>query len=443
MISTRFKFRCATVVLGLFYGILLWPDVGQGSLFDTHGYGARAVALGNAMVSQRGDYTGVYYNPATLTGQPSVQVALGFDVILPKLKITFDEPLSSDVAGEVLPSNNAGAHLGAIFPIGEFWGRQLVLGAGFFAPILQPTRVEALDKTQAHFYRFQAQSDALTLGFAAAFELTDWISLGAGLHVIGGLKGGSNLEIDLFSRRILSERKVAQVDPGRAAVFGLTLTPIERLVVGASFRQEIDLPYEMTIDANLTGIGRVLTTVYGRTLYRPAKWLLGAQYAITDALNLLVQIDYERWSQAPDPAARYRGSVDGRALNFEIQEFDYVPLDLGAVDTLTPRFALEYRSSKEWSWFAGYAFLPTPLPAQTDITNYVDSDTHQLGLGFAYSVSNPWATNQAPLTIEFALQCLQMETRDMRKASADAQLPDYRASGRIWNSSFSLRHTFN
>ncbi|MEE2757649.1 MAG: outer membrane protein transport protein [Myxococcota bacterium] len=442
MISTRIKTRCVTVAFGLLATLVFWPVVGKGSLFDTHGYGARAISLSNAMVAQRGDFTGIYYNPAAMIGQSSVQVALGFDAVIPKLMLTFDEPPTADEANAILPSNNIGIHLGAVFPLGEFWNRQLVLGAGLFAPILQPTRVEALDKTQAHFYRFQAQSDALTLGLALAFQVTDWASLGAGIHVIGGLKGGSALEIDLFSRRILSERKVAQVDPGRAAVFGLTLTPGESLVIGASFRQEIDLPYEMTIDANLTGIGRVLTTVYGRTLYRPAKWLLGTQYALTNEINLSVQLDYEHWSQAPDPAARYRGRVDGRALNFEIQEFDYVPLKIGAVDTLTPRLAIEYQSSKEWSWFAGYAFLPTPLPAQTDITNYVDSDAHQLGLGFAYSVSNPWAIHYAPLTIEFGLQCLQFETRQMTKARADAKLPDYRASGLIWNSSLSLRHTF-
>ena len=44
----------------------------------------------------------------------------------------------------------------------------------------------------------------------------------------------------------------------------------------------------------------------------------------------------------------------------------------------------------------------------------MDSDAHQLGLGFAYSVSNPWAIHYALLTIEFGLQCLQFETRQIK-----------------------------
>ena len=118
MISTRIKTRCVTVVFGLLATCVLARGR-EGSLFDTHGYGARAISLSNAMAAQRGDFTGIYYNPAAMIGQSSVQVALGFDAVIPKLMLTFDELPTADEANAILPSNNIGIISGQ-FSLGEF-----------------------------------------------------------------------------------------------------------------------------------------------------------------------------------------------------------------------------------------------------------------------------------------------------------------------------------
>ena len=77
---------------------------------------------------------------------------------------------------------------------------------------------------------------------------------------------------------------------------------------------------------------------------------------------------------------------------------------LGAVDTLTPRIGVEWSVNPAFTLRSGYAFLPTPLPMQSERQNYADADMHQLGVGVRWSLSNPWARNHGPISIEISGQ---------------------------------------
>ena len=425
-------------------GILLTGLAGSASasIFDTHGYGARGVALANSMVAVRGDFTGTYYNPAALTGDSTAQLAIGFDLVLPMLSIRHSANAPADRPTDVYPGTNVGIHIGGRFPLFESLDHGITLGVLAFAPMVNSTRIEVVDGVQPHFHRYNSQSDALTLGLALAGQVNSWLSVGGGVHILGGLKGGSIIEIDLLSRRFLQEELVADVNPEKAFNLGVTVHPSKTLTFGLSFRQSIDLPYSLTIDTNVTGIGRVVTTVYGQALYMPPEYAFGVRWVPRTDLRLMFQLDYELWSQSPDPAARFSGLVDGSALGFGGETLAHTPTDLGAVDTLSPRIGAEYDVNSVVGLRMGYAFLPTPLPNQTGSNNYVDSNAHQLGLGAVYALRNPWARKSAPIHLEFAVQLLQLASRDMVKTSVDDPVGTYSAGGPIWHSSFTVRHLF-
>jgi long-subunit fatty acid transport protein len=432
---------CHTVLLLAILMSLSTPAAA--SIFDTHGYGARSAALANAMVAVRGDFTATYYNPAGLVGSVNPQLAVGFDLVEPMLSIRHGANTPTDGPQDVYPGTNLGIHLGGMFPLFEGLNHRIALGFLAFAPMINPTRIEVVDRVQPHFHRYNSQSDALTLGIALAGQVSQWISIGAGVHILGGLRGGSLIEIDLISRRFVQEELVAEVNPEKAFNLGLIIHPTEALSIGLSFRESIDLPYSLTIDTSVTGIGRVVTTIYGQALYTPTKYALGTHWSPTTNLRIMLQLDYELWSLSPDPSARFSGLVDGSALGFGGETLTHTPTVLGAVNTLSPRMGVEYDVNSEFGVRMGYAFLPTPLPVQTGPHNYVDSNAHQLGIGGVYRARNPWARHSAPIHFEVAMQLLQLASRDMVKETVDDPVGSYSAGGPIWHSSFTIRHLFD
>lgn len=430
--------RCIRIALWL---LVCWPVSVQASLFDTHGYGARAVAMANAVSALRGDFAGIYYNPAALTGADHIQAVFGTDWVYPNLDFTFENP-DSPPPSYLLPSANLGIHWGALFPLGSVRDIPITLGVGGYLPVQNATRIEVADSRVPQFYRYQAQSDALSINLGLAIEPHPMLSIGAAVHVLGGIVGGSRIEIDLLSRRFIQNELESEVAIETAPILGLVFHPNSDFALSASVRGDIHLPYELTIDTNLSSIGRVDTTVYGQTLYLPQKYSLGSAWQIVDRWLLTADLVWERWSEAPDPSVQFSGEVNIEVLGGESQTLEQSPQDLGAVDTLSPRFGLEFDLLEDLALRCGYAYIPTPLPRQTGATNFVDGHVHQVGLGLGWSVANPLATGHAPLAMEFAGQVMHMPPREMSKREADDTVGSYDAGGPIWYLGMSLRHEF-
>ena len=96
------------------------------------------------------------------------------------------------------------------------------------------------------------------------------------------------------------------MNPGSAFSAGVTLAPNDALRLALSYRQAIDLPYSLTSNIELTGISSI-APLFGRALYRPSKLSIGTLYRPLETLSLMVQLDDERWHQAPDPSTRFEG----------------------------------------------------------------------------------------------------------------------------------------
>ncbi|MGC6418304.1 MAG: OmpP1/FadL family transporter [Bradymonadia bacterium] len=428
---------------GLFVCVwLCWqPSVVSASPFDTHGFGARASGLANAAVSLQADPIATYYNPAGLSAAPDVVAQVGFDVIRPRLYARFDNPGVDDNPAS-LPLSNAALHAGLLIPSHILFDSGLSVGFGLSSPLIQATRIDAPALESPHFYRYHSQSDALTFITAVAYRGPDWLSIGAAYHIIGGLDGQSTVEIDLFSRRISGEQLEAQVNPGSAFSAGVTLAPNEVWRLALSYRQAIDLPYSLTSNIELTGISSISATLFGRALYRPSKLSIGTLYRPLETLSLMVQLDIERWHQAPDPSTRFEGFFDGSNLGFDETTLQDQSIALGAVDTYSPRLGVEYTVAPQWVVRAGYSFLPTPLPAQTSVGNYADADTHQVGLGATYAFANGLAPKKAPLSVSISFQCMQLEARQMDKQNELDGVGDYAVGGRIWHAALTFDHRF-
>lgn len=434
--------RARRPLLGLAALLTCAAPTASASVWDTYGFGARATAMGNAHVAAGQDFTAVYYNPAALAGAPHPEIGTGFDLVVPQLSIERDRPPGPDGPTDELPAPNLGVHLGLVVPLGGRIDDRLALGAGVYIPTIEVTRIDGVDPTRPHFYRYESLTDKLILAFGVAVEVHERVSLGAGVQILGALEGRAEVELDLLSQRFVRKGLTVAVEPTGAVTAGVLVTATDDLRFGFGFRDALELRYDLTIAALVSNVGALEVDIDGTSLYTPQQFTWGAAWDPTPTLTLTADLVWARWSAAPDPASRLVVTLDTRPLGFEELVARSDTVDLGAEDTLSPRLGVEWRPEGAWILRGGYAFRPTPLPAQTGPYNHVDSDAHQLSVGFAWRVANPLARERAPLSLEWSGQVALLESRAMRKLDPDDPVGDYRAGGPLWHSALTLRHVF-
>jgi long-chain fatty acid transport protein len=413
----------------------------QASLFDTYGFGARAASMTGAHAAFADDYTGVFYNPATLTVRKRPHVGLGVDLVAPDLYITPDQTPSADAPPAGLPSANVGVHFGVLFPLGGLIEDRIALGIGAYLPTVQLTRVEALDPQTPQSYRYGALPDKIGVAVGAAFELHPAVSLGLGMHFLGGLDGTADVQLDLLTQRFTRKALEVDVQGTGGLTAGILVRPSDTLRLGLSFRDALQLTYRLLTRIDLIDVGLIEADVTGVALYTPQQYTLGASWQVVPSLTLVSDLVWSRWSQAPDPAAHFALTLDGEPLGLGSLEAETTPIDLGAVDTLEPRFGVEWQLGT-WAARGGYTYRPTPLPAQTGFANYADSAAHVVGFGGGVRFADPLAMRQAPITLDLAAQLTWLTERHMHK-SDDADLTgSYLFGGPIWHGSLTFRHDF-
>jgi long-chain fatty acid transport protein len=414
------------------------------SVFDTYGFGSRSAAMGNAHAAAAEDYTGVFYNPGTLTVRKRPHLGLGVNLVAPNLSAEAqprDRGPDIDLAPEpITPRTNVGVHLGLLFPLGGLIDNRFALGLGVYVPTIQVTRVESFDPVTPHFYRYDALPDKINLALGAAFELHPTISLGLGYQYLGTLTGNAQIDLDLLTRRFT--RKDVDVDiQGRGGLTaGVLIRPLDALRIGLSYRSALAVEYVLDVDINLVGIGSLVVDIDGVALYTPEQYTLGAAWQ-GETWTLTGDLIWSRWSAAPDPSPHFTVTLDGADIGLGAIVADAEPVDLGAEDTLEARIGTEWAVQRNLWLRAGYGIRPTPLPSQTGFTNYLDSDAHIVGLGVGYSMPDPLERWDSPVVFELTVQGTILEERRHEKAP-DRAYGSYAAGGTIWHLAFTSRHDF-
>jgi long-chain fatty acid transport protein len=415
----------------------------QASVFDAFGYGARASAMGNAQAAIAEDYTGVYYNPATLTVRKTPHVGTGVELIAPDFTIHHSQAPGDDTPSDVLPDPNVGVNVGLLFPLGGLIENRFALGIGAFLPTVNVTRVDAIDAETPQYYRYQSLPDKLIIAPAVAFQIVDSVSVGLGVQVLGNLHGAAVVDLDALTRRFVRKNLKVDVELTKGWTAGLLVRPSPALRVGLSYRQSLALDYRLITDIGIEGAGRLVADIRGTALYTPDQYTLAVGFDPVRNVTLTTDLIWARWSQAPDPTAHFDVTLDGKPLGIDPITADSDRVHLGAVDTLSPHVGVEWRPDPAWALRAGYAYVPTPLPPQTGRTNYIDNDVHQFGGGFGYTFADPLAVHDAPLTVDIVGQYTLMPDRHMAKSASDDAVGTYDAGGHVWRVALNIRHDFH
>lgn len=440
----------ASLALGLGLG----APTAKASLFDTYGFGARATAMGGAMVASSFTYESIYYNPANMLTHKITHLGLGVTLIVPDL---FVDRLAGEQEFEpLLPATNLGFHVGVTAPVRGVFDKKLAFGVCLFNPLVKFTRVESIDASFPHFYRYQSLPDKLILAGAAAYEPVEWLRIGVGAQLLAELGGEVTASISLTERRFTDEKIDIELDGVISPTAGLAVGPFEGLRFGVTYRHRLELRYELPISVVLEDVGVLGFNVDGSSLYTPSQLAFGVSWSSDpDKLHgwtVEAAATWEMWRDAPpagalfelyldDSILREEEAEDGRPVQNLIQAVEpLVPLE--ARDILVPRLGVEWRPTPEWAVRAGYFFRPTPLPRPIYQTNTLDSTAHVISLGGGFTFTDPTKVLRAPLIIDLAIQLTRLSDRLVNKAPGGQPDGAYGFGGLIWNISSGIRHHF-
>lgn len=416
---------------------------------DTYGALARGVATAGAQTASADDAGAAYYNPAGFglgAASGKVSFSLGYSAGAPSLRVDRTRTEGAVRYPTQDPPYRGWETLGLMVPLGGKLQHKVALGMLLYHPQDKLVRVQAFSPRYPQWLRYQSGTDRMELDIGFGAKLGRYVSVGAGVHVLAGLEGVVDFDMDLFERRIekrdLTFDLITRVSP----TLGVIVTPAEKLRVGLSFRGSNQLDVSQPNVIGLGDVGTLDLIVEGTVHFTPQQFAAGVSYEVRERLKLNVDLRAHRWSQAPHPAVQVKVGIKGEVPEGlgldEVLTFQTNDPDPGFVTIVVPSFAAEYTfPDKVTQVRGGYAFRPSYVPDQTGRSNFLDTNTHLLGLGATFQFQDPSGVFTQPLKFDLAAQGQLLQTRFADKPDGDL-VGDFSYGGFAFAASAALRYEF-
>lgn len=353
--------------------------------FLIYEHGARATGLAGTLTVRGGDPSVLFYNPAGLTGLAGTQLYVGTTLIFPDAKFAGANPFPGFGVVEQYKS-------AVFFPSNLYLthqlSEQLFVGLGVFSPFGLTTEWDKPDTYSGRFISQKAELVSFYFNPTIGYAISPQVSVAAGLQLVT-----ASVELNRHNAAILNGAAldVAKVEldgsSGLAAGFnaGITVRPTEQLGLAFAFRSQVKNTFEEG-DATFTQISTgnaamdaVIATQIpaaqkvNTEITFPASWSAGINYALSDRLNIEVNVNWTDWSQ-----------FDRLDLEFEDPELNTtIPEDWE--DSFSYRFGIEYMASERLRLFGGYLFDETPQPVESISPLLPDANRNDFTFGFGYS----------------------------------------------------------
>jgi long-chain fatty acid transport protein len=416
---------------------LLMVQTAAASPFEVYGFGSRATAMGGAQGAASRDHAAIYYNPANLTLRDKTTFGLSLHLVMPSL-YSGAQPTDPDTQN-AMPEPNLGATIGFNFPLGGRLDYRVAIGLAIFLPLIELTRLEAIDPSRPYFYIYQSLPDHLVLAPAIGVRITDWLRVGAGLQILAALGVDLDVTGDVVRRRIEERSLAVDLSGTLGPIVGIssTLGPLE---LGITFRDDLELGYNIPVDFLLEDVGTVALSVSGVTLYSPRQLNFGLSYTFEDpALIVAADATWSLWDEAPNPAARVDAVLTDEELRPEegevatLFEFHTPPFDLGARDILVPRLGLEWHVNETYALRAGYFFRAAVTPDQSGYSNILDCASDVFSIGAGATFADPLQVHRQPISFNLHIQLTHLRDRLTVKEPTDTPTVegDYLSGGSI------------
>lgn len=340
------------------------------------------------------DASTAYTNPAGMSRLDSTQFLLGAGALV--IQSSFDTAPGTTESG-------GGANITSALP----------LLSGFFVYNLAPDwklgatlntlmgLVGDYGDTWAGRY-FLEKAALITLNFnpAVSYRVTDWLSVGGGMSVVGAIYSSqaaiNNVDPTLGDGKV--ELKSGTV--GFGGNVGVLVEPWRGTRFGVAYRTPVKLNFDDIVDkvANLgPGLNVILDILGNRldvprgskvdvTLTNPQEVMVSAYHDLTPKLAIMGNFGWQNWAAF----GRVPVKVQGTGID--------TTLDANYQDTYHVAIGAQYRVAPSWLLTAGFAYDSSPVSdANRTVAFAVDRQFRYAG-GVQYDIS-PTLTLGAALTI--------------------------------------------
>jgi len=375
-----------------------------GFFFDEFGAGYKAAAMGQAFTAVADDYSACYYNPAGLTQIRGIfENASGYLYARPEVYAHFPGNEAIDLRGQ--PSSR-GMFTGIassldleetirVFP----WFRRFSFGLVSWTNLPEIMQYHAGPvASRPHFLRHDLRFQLLALVVSFGFEVTPWLSVGAGaIPSVESLADQHNFAAvnktdDVVMGLRLSIHQTAKVFV--VPVFGILIKPPweglrDRVSLGLCYRGE-----------NKNHHGKGPLTQYVGEEDDNGEPVSGIAYPVATTINLI------SFCPRQISAGLALRPFSHATLSYDLTWKEYstyrtyleLPPDPPFSDTFTHRLGLEYvfALDKDSPWIlkhlsriclrGGYYYEPTPVPNRAGKDNIFDSDQDVFSTGLTVTV---------------------------------------------------------
>ena len=361
-------------------------NAGGFALREQSAYGQGSSFAG---VAAGGSLSSMFWNPATMTQVPGIQVEAVASGIIPVSTHTTSASSTLAVLGGAGDSADD-----AIVPAGYFsWqlNPQLWLGISVNSPF--GLSVSFPDAWAGRNYAGNTTLKSYNATPSVAYQINNWISVGVGVQIeyakadlttglpVNGLGGGFP--------GIGNQATISGHGWGYGLTAGLTLTPTPTTTIGLGYRSAIN----QKIDGTLTLPPGVLYTPPGgstpgdvnTTLDLPDVVSLGLRQQLTPQWMLMATAEWTNWSrigtsnvtQSNGAPATILAGHGGGPVTLPFQYRDGWFFALGAEYQWTDRLAVR----------GGVGFERTPISDQVRTPRLPDNDRTWLSLGSTYKLT--------------------------------------------------------
>ncbi len=413
--------------------------------FETIGAGPRASAM-LATVASGSDASATFYNPAGLTRVDDTEISLAGAYTNLSLEINGrdidDQPITGTLLGVVRPT--------------DFFDYRVAIGALVYVPAQRAARLLALPLDQPQFLYYGTRNQRLVVTAAGAVEIASWLSVGAGIQTL--LDTSSEPDFTLVQDPDPSNDQTdpdadqlepqsfgfasAVQDPVLSPTVGITVTPDEHLRFGLSYRAEIKAhlaaPFLVTIEEiELLGLTladtRFVLPNDAELFFSPQTVSFGAAYT-GERLTVDVDVSWFDYSQFPATFSAATPTFEGGLGEIILPVPAFLPIAPPARDIVVPSIGVEWTASTEGDLDVrlrgGYAYRNAMLSADHGLTNFLDTSSHVIGLGFGLTFRDWSRFVPKPLTIDGYTQVHVLADRDIVKTDpASSPYGDLRIGG--------------
>jgi len=387
---------------------------------DLFGLGWRDKAMAGASSAVAPEaWAAAMHNPAAL-GE-TLRMSLGFSYAYTSFGLLEVNGRSASVM------DASGVDLGLALPLARFWkGLPFPAGAGLslHLPDSFVVRMQAVPASEPRFILLDNYPHRVETAVGVGIAPWRFLRLGFGVQMLVHLQG-EDMRVSLGTRagRKFGEMGIDTTIPyGVVPQGGLQFAPVflpgflGKLVLGVFWREPYILRTYMNIvaDVDMKGIvsGDTLLFLKMDDHFTPRKFAFALSLPASSGVDVFAGLDFLQWSSFDGCVSQYRMRLDF-GINPPLVEV-FFPAD-NFHDTWVPHAGLRVHSDGV-DFAAGYAFVPSPVPAQTGFLNLLDNDRHVAGLGVGVQAGSPgWWPH--PVRLRAAFQYHQLVKRTENKVS--------------------------